>query len=357
MSQVKRRKIVLVVYSLGMGGAEKVVSDLSFEFAKRHDVTLVLFDGQRRYYPYAGELLDFACPSRDAWWEKLWTFGLRTWRLYRLFQQRRFDTIISVMEHANFPSILASRQTLAANHCNPERNFSRLDWWFASWLYPKARRLVTVSQQGKQIFEQRLGLTNVTCLYNPLDLRRIHALAKEPPVMAMDGAYMVAAGRLSPEKDFSSLLGAYAASQARQQFKLVLLGEGEERPALEAKVRALGLEGRVWLPGFVSNPYPYFAQARCLVLSSLHEAFPLVLLEALALGCPVVATDCPTGPAEIVKPKQNGLLVPLGDVAALAQGMDALCLDDALHRQCQAHAPASVAHLDISKVAEQWLAL
>lgn len=352
-----RKKIALVVYSLGMGGAEKVVSDLSFELAKRHDVTLILFDGSRMYYPYAGELIDIRCPSQQGLISKFFNFLDRTKQLRQLFKVRRFDTIISVMEHANFPSILASRQTLAANHCNPERNFSRLDWWFARWLYPKAKQVVAVSQVGKRIFEQRLGLKNVCCLYNPVNLQRIRSLAKERPALVMDAPYIIAAGRLSPEKDFTSLIQAYASSQARQQFKLLILGEGGERPALEQQIKTLDLGAQVLLPGFMRNPYPYIAHAHCLALSSLHEGFPVILIEALGLERPVISTDCETGPREIIQQGINGLLVPPANTTALAAALDQLCLDAALHQHLQANALASVEHLDITKVAEQWLAL
>lgn len=352
-----RKKIALVVYSLGMGGAEKVVSDLSFQFAKQHDVTLILFDGSRMYYPYAGELIDIHCPSKAGFVARVFNFLDRANQLRRIFRVKRFDTIISVMEHANFPSILASRLTIAANHCNPERNFSRFDWLFAKWLYPRAKKVVAVSKDGMRIFQQHLHLNNLTCLYNPVNLYRIRELAKERPNVTIDGAYVMAAGRLSPEKNFSSLIEAYAQSQARQTFKLLILGEGSERIALEECIRSHGLEQQVILPGFMRNPYPYISRARCLVLSSLHEGFPVILIEALGLGRPVISTDCETGPREIIVQGENGLLVPTHDVAALRDALDQVCLDEHLHDHFQQNAILSVEYLDIEKVAEQWLAL
>ncbi|OQX13065.1 MAG: hypothetical protein BWK73_13325 [Thiothrix lacustris] len=352
-----RRKIALVVYSLGMGGAEKVVSDLSFQFAKQHDVTLILFDGSRRYYPYAGELIDIQCPSKVGFLAKVFNFLDRASQLRRIFKVKHFDTIISVMEHANFPSILASRQTIAANHCNPERNFTRFDWLFARWLYPRAKKVIAVSREGMRIFQQHLGLQNLDCLYNPVNLYRIRELAKERPTVSVNGAYIVAAGRLSPEKNFPSLLEAYARSQASQTFKLLILGEGSERASLEQHIKRLNLEAQVLMPGFMRNPYPYIATARCLVLSSLHEGFPVILIEALGLGRPVISTDCETGPREIIRDGENGLLVPTADVIALATALDRVCLDADLHAQCQRNAIPSVEYLDIEKVAEQWLAL
>jgi glycosyltransferase involved in cell wall biosynthesis len=182
-------------------------------------------------------------------------------------------------------------------------------------------------------------------------------LAKERPAITLDEPYIVAAGRLSPEKNFTSLLDAYAQSQACVSFKLLILGEGPERATLEQYIKNQGLEQRVVLPGFMRNPYPYINNARCLVLSSLHEGFPVILIEALGLGRPVISTDCETGPREIIVQGENGLLVPTNDVAALADALDQVCLDDVLHTHFQDNAIASVAYLDIEKVAEQWLAL
>lgn len=352
---VMRKKIALVVYSLGMGGAEKVVSDLSFQFAKQHDVSLILFDGRSRYYPYAGELIDIQLPSKNGFISRLFNFFDRAWQLRQIFKTERFDTIISVMEHASFPSILASRKTIAANHCNPVRNFSRFDWLFAKWLYPRAKKVVAVSQEGQRIFSERLGLKNLACLYNPVNLARIHNLSAEHPAVHIDGDYIVAAGRLSPEKNFTSLIKAYAVSQARAHYRLVILGEGKERQMLESLIRELDLQEQVILAGFMRNPYPYIANAHCLVLSSLHEGFPVILIEALGLGCPVIATDCETGPREIVRHGKNGLLVPTDDIDAMSAAIDQLCLDRHLHAFFQQNALPSVEYLDIEKVAEQWL--
>ncbi len=352
-----RKRIALVIYSLGMGGAEKVVSDLSFQFAKQHDVTLILFDSRYMHYPYAGELVDIDCPSKSGFIAKVLNFLDRARHLYNIFHTKQFDIIISVMEHASFPAILASRKTIAANHCNPKRNFSKFDWLFARWLYPRAKKVIAVSKAGMAIFQEQIGLQNLGCLYNPVNLKRIRALAEEHPAIHMDSAYIVAAGRLRPEKNFASLIRAYAKAKALQYFHLLILGEGPERPILESLIKELGLEQQVRLPGFMPNPHPYIVSARCLVLPSLHEGFPVILLEALGLGTPVIATDCETGPREIIQHEHNGLLVPVDNTLALSAAIDRLCLDETFYQQLKSHAADSVADLDIEKVAEQWLAI
>lgn len=352
-----RKKIALIVYSLDMGGAEKVASDLSFQFAKQHDVSMILFDTAHMYYPYAGELINLDSPSVEGSLSRFLNFLHRASQLRQVFKIKQFDTIIGIMEHASFPAILASRKTIAANHCNPERNFSHSAWLFAKWLYPKAHKVVAVSKDGMDIFQRRLGLKNLCCLYNPVNLKRVRTLANEEPAVRVTTPYIVAAGRLRPEKNFAGLIAAYAQSNAREHYKLLILGEGDERPHLEQRIAQLGLESQVLLPGFMANPYPYIVNAHFQVLSSLHEGFPVILVEALSLGRPVIATDCETGPREIIEHEKNGLLVAPNNVEALTQAIDRMCGDPALHTCCSENARGSVEHLDIEKVAEQWLAL
>jgi glycosyltransferase involved in cell wall biosynthesis len=116
-------------------------------------------------------------------------------------------------------------------------------------------------------------------------------------------------------------LASFARLRAHCPARLLILGEGEERSALEALTRKLGVSEDVALPGFVENPYPYLRQSALFVLSSAWEGLPTVLIEALALGAPIVSTDCPSGPAEILSNGRYGFLVPVGDVEAMADAM------------------------------------
>ncbi len=139
---------------------------------------------------------------------------------------------------------------------------------------------------------------------------------KEPPVL-------LGVGRLTRQKNFPNLIRAFAEVRKRRPVRLLILGEGEERASLEDLVRSFGLEGEVGLPGFVQNPYPYMKRAAAFVLSSDWEGLPTVLIEALALGTPVVATDCPSGPREILQGGRWGRLVPVNNPTALAQALEA----------------------------------
>jgi len=131
-------------------------------------------------------------------------------------------------------------------------------------------------------------------------------------------------GELCGRKDFATLLRAHARLRQRVDCRLLILGEGRQREALESLAGELGSAAEVDLPGWVSNPYPYLARARAFALTSRWEGMPVVLIEALAVGVPVVATDCPSGPAEILDRGRVGPLVPVGDDAALADALETL---------------------------------
>jgi glycosyltransferase involved in cell wall biosynthesis len=167
----------------------------------------------------------------------------------------------------------------------------------------------------------------VVALPNPLIIPDTMAMAQAAPSHPwFDGSVPVilAAGRLVPQKDFATLLRAFALLHHQGlPHRLVIAGEGKERTALLGMIESLGLAGWVSLPGFVDNPLALMSRAALFVLSSRFEGLPGVLIQALSCGCPVVATDCPSGPREILLDGRLGALVPVGDHEALARAMAA----------------------------------
>lgn len=197
----------------------------------------------------------------------------------------------------------------------------------AKWFYPWADGITAVSKgvADDLALATRMLPSQIQVIYNPIVTPDLHKKSKtslehpwfrtgEPPVV-------LGVGRLTSQKAFNVLIEAFARVIKSQPARLLILGEGEERPMLEAQIRQLGLEQDIDLPGFVSNPYPYMANAALFVLSSRWEGLPTVLVEAMSLGTPVIATDCPSGPREILRNGQYGQLVPVDDPDALAQAI------------------------------------
>ena len=205
-------------------------------------------------------------------------------------------------------------------------------------LYPSAHAIVAVSSAVKRYLVEGFGIPDnlVKVVYNPVDFDQIAVQASEPvaePWLSEKSVPVVlAAGRLFPEKGFDELLDAFRLVVEKRPARLIILGEGVLRGSLAGQVERLGLGGNVRMTGFVDNPFAYMARADLFVLSSRREGFGNVLVEALACGCPVVSTDCPGGPREILGDGRWGTLVPTGDRDALA-GAIVEALDEKADRQ------------------------
>jgi glycosyltransferase involved in cell wall biosynthesis len=162
-------------------------------------------------------------------------------------------------------------------------------------------------------------------IYNPVVTPKLFEQAKEQidHEWFIEGSppFILGVGRFSTQKDFPTLIRAFSIVQKQMPARLMILGEGEDRPQIEALVRDLGLTSEVALPGFVSNPYAFMSRAAVFVLSSVYEGLPTVLIEAMAVGTPVVSTDCPSGPREILEFGKYGKLVPIGDSEAIANAI------------------------------------
>ena len=178
-----------------------------------------------------------------------------------------------------------------------------------------AKPCVGVSQGVTDDFKALFQTENITTIYNPIDVAQVLATADEYHP-ELQGDYIVNVGKFKPQKRQDILIRAYA--QANVKEKLVLVGTGELLPNCQQLVKELHIEDRVIFTGFKKNPYPYMKHAKLMVLSSDFEGLGLVILEALALGTPVISTDCPSGPSEILAAED---LVAVGDVAALADKM------------------------------------
>ncbi len=198
---------------------------------------------------------------------------------------------------------------------------------FIRIFYPWADEIVTVSNGVADDFASITGLRRerIQVIYNPVVTPEILEKAEEPlnhPWFTPgEPPVILSVGRLAKQKDYPTLIRAFALVHRECPARLMILGEGEERPKLEALIQELGLDDDVSLPGFVDNPYAYMSRAAVFVLSSAWEGFGNVLVEAMAVGTPVVATDCPSGPAEILGGGKWGKLVPVGDIEKIAKAI------------------------------------
>jgi len=200
----------------------------------------------------------------------------------------------------------------------------RCTWYLSSVITRVAGATIAVSGDIRDQLTRsfRASTRKICVVHNPVDLEWIDSQAeREPPAFLRGRKYILAVGRLMPQKGFATLIRAFVQFQGRVPHDLVILGEGPLRGSLESLVVNYDLSDRVLLPGYLDNPFPVYRNADLFALSSQSEGFGNVLVEALALNTPVVATDCPGGPREILKYGRYGTLVPMGDQEALADAM------------------------------------
>jgi glycosyltransferase involved in cell wall biosynthesis len=220
---------------------------------------------------------------------------------------------------------VSNHPSLSAVNSRGQRD--RLQLRHARYLYPKADAIVAVSEGVAEDVTRVTGISRdrITTIYNPVvtpELENLrHAPLDHPWFAPSSPPLILGVGKFKIQKDFPTLLRAFARVRAVRPARLLILGEGRKRAELENLARELGVANDVALPGFVPNPFPYMTRASLFVLSSAWEGLPGALVEALACGCPVVSTDCPSGPAEILAGGLYGPLVPVGNDTALAEAI------------------------------------
>lgn len=336
LNRDERKSVALVMPSFQGGGVERIVVRTALELIKQgFNVEIVVASDRgpfRKSVPDHVSVVNLNVPLGSG------RLILAVWPLARYLRNRHPSVLWSSMTEMNIVSLVAKlvagvdgwlivseHNTLSVRVNNRLRR--RILALLARLLYPRADRIHAVSKGVANDLASVTGLdrTQVKVIGNPVVTPEILREAAEPlthPWFATsDVPVVLAVGRLVPAKDFGSLIMAFSEVVRQCRARLVILGEGPERRRLEGLVRSLKLEQVVEMPGFVLNPYRYMTRATVFVLSSRWEGLPTVLIEAMALGIPVVATDCPSGPAEILEGGRWGKLVPVGSVTMLASGI------------------------------------
>ncbi len=356
-----RTPLLVVLPSLGGGGAERAAVDLLHGLRESYRLQVALF--QRR-----GPLLD-QLP------EEIQCLDLQGGnqndirlvpRLARILRRERPAIVLSVLRYANLITILArdfsrSPVKVVINEQNlPSAEFKALGGGtFKSLmlrhLYPRADLVTAISAgiRDELTDDYHVSPERTRVIPNPIDLERVRRLSQVPldhPWFNSPIPVIVAIGRLHPQKDLPTLLCAVARVRLSHPCRLIVLGEGPQRLELEQLVQDLDLSDAVLLPGFQANPYNYLARATLFTLSSIYEGFGNVLVEALALGVPIVATDCPVGPREIVDHERTALLTPVGDAEALASAIVRLLNDAKLRGRLARAGPIRAADFALPRV-------
>lgn len=328
------KRIVVFAASLEGGGAERVMVILANNFARLGFETVMVI--AKPVMDYQSEL------SRDIRLVNLRT--KRMWRtllpLARFLKRNRPDAMLSTLSEANIVALLARqlagvpKRVIVREANTPSLALlqspslkKRLSGWLLKWVYRLADSIVAVSEGVRHDLVDGMSLNahRVVRIFNPVPIVRVRQLAQEPVdhpwFLPGQPPIILGVGRLSEQKDFSTLLKAFAQVRLQRMARLVILGEGEARASLESLAKKLGIASDVCLPGFDPNPFRYMQRASVFALSSRYEGLPNVLIQAMVCGCPVVSTDCPSGPRDILDGGRYGFLVPVGDAEAMAKAI------------------------------------
>lgn len=356
----------MVISSVSAGGAERVLTIMANYWAKKGwAIHLLTFsdaatppfyelDPSIIYVPLG--LARESTNSLAAAWNNLW----RVCRLRSAIRATRPDCVVSFIDQVNVLTLLATRgmriPVVVSERVYPPAHPLGTAWeWLRNLTYPRAGKVVGVTARAISHFSPRIR-ARARVIPNPI-VRPEHR--SEPrPAARLPRPSILAVGRLERQKGFDLLLRAFAeCAKQHPGWTLAILGEGTLREELESTARELGLGPRVEFRGRVSNTWDYFRQADIFVLASRFEGFPMALCEAMASGVAVVATDCPSGPREVIRDGVDGLLVPNEDVPALASAMAGLMSDAELRGRLGARATEVAERFNLEKVMGMWTEL
>lgn len=333
-------RLTIFLPSLAGGGAERAFVNVANGLVERNvEVVVVLASATGPYLDDlspAVHILDLNCRSVVAAIPGL---------VQHLLGERP-DTLLAAMNHANIAAALAwrlarsSARLVLSEQIHVSSLFAEINGLsmfitrrLMRLVYPWAARIVAISDGVAADLITTFGLDSkkITVIYNPVINQRLLSQSIAPPhhpwLLESHSPVILAIGRLVLQKDFVTLIRAFKLVRNQRPARLIIFGDGPLREELLALARHLGVEQDISLPGFLANPFSELGAADLFVLSSRFEGLANVLIEAIACGIPVVSTDCPSGPHEILEGGRWGQLVPIGDPAAMAKAIE-IALDD-----------------------------
>ncbi len=331
MLKIAKKKLMFIIPSLVDGGAEKVLVEIVNHLdATKYEISLVLFEKKGVYLSSIPNYVKIYSLKKKSRYSVIKLIV----RLTKLFRRIKPDTALSFMEYADLIAIYAKLLSLHKfnviisihNYLSSDLLYDRyrsIKSFLCRNTFKYADNVIVPSQGLKYDLTENYKLSSekIKVIYNPLDLKEITNLKKAAFMNDKFSKYIIACGRLTKQKDYPHLLKAYSLIYKNIEEKLVILGEGEDEEKLNQLVKKLGIQGMVFFLGFQKNPYKFMKNATIFVLSSLWEGFAIVIAEAMACAVPVISTDCPSGPGEIITNGENGILVTPGNEKDLADAM------------------------------------
>lgn len=357
----KSQHIAIYINSLSGGGAERVTSYLLPHLVKKgHAVVLVLTEDKLDYAVPKEVSIHFLAKAKEneSGVVKLLRLPWLAYKYAKFLKTENITHSFSLLTRPCYVNIMARWFT---NHpyklIISERNFpsmqyggsglqARINHFLVKRLYPKADLVVSNAKASAQDLVDNFGVAKerTQTIYNPIDIEKINNIDRIEGFFDPNYVNVVSIGRLVPEKNHRFLLESVVPFK---NLRLYIFGEGELRSSLEAKIKQLGLEERVFLMGFESNPFQYLKAADFFLFGSLNEGFPNVLMEAMCCGLPIVTTNCKSGPDEMMELKEAktddimftdyGILTPVNDLFCMRKALDYVLNHPEFLEECRPH--------------------
>lgn len=379
MTPLMKPKILIFINSLNLGGAERVVSHLLHHLNNDFEIHLAMYSNQIEYdIPENIPVFDLGQPLDESPFSVFLNLPRLSYRVYNYCKKNKIKTSVAFLnrpcyinalmrtlwrykgtivmcERTHQTTILASNSWL----------FRKITKRMVSFSYKRADLVLVNSYASKQDLQENFHVNKpMQVIYNPVDIEKIKLQAAESCDIEFEKNcfYFISVGGFRKEKNINFLLDAFFIIK-HLPVKLILVGSGSLKEELENKVADLGMKNQVIFTGYDNNPFKYVKRSNCYVLSSYVEGFPNVLLEALACEKPIIATDCKSGPRELLAPgtdlhytskssyeiAEYGILTPVNDVANLAASMRKMYDDEKLRQQYESKALSRAKQFDVSE--------
>ncbi len=376
-----KKKILILINNLKIGGgAERVAASLTNRLSEQYDVFILTFNDFKNLYPFKGQyysLQENLDPSSKIFnFFKLYNI-LRLIRIYKFISSISPNIIISFMDYTNIFSIFTKLlfrikiPLILTTHTNPKMAYKkRMQYlnFLIKTLYPLkiVNKIIIISKELQFILEKeyRIKKNKLKTIYNGIELKKIKEMKKDKILEYKEIFHneslikFIAVGRLSKEKGHRYLIEAF--SKVKKDIpnsKLIIIGDGPLREELEMLIEKMSLKNDIVFLGVKKNIFKYLTKSNIFVFSSIYEALPTVLLEALACGLPIISTNCETGPKEILDNGRYGFLVNVSDSKDLAEKMIFLGKNREIMKNYSQKSIKRAKFFNIEKMRKQWIDL
>ena len=359
-------KVILFTPNLISGGVSRVVSNIADELSKSYVVKVVILDGSNSSIIPNAPIIDLRTAFTKGIIKKIILALNRIYLMTKVIRKERPDKIISFVDSANIVAICSALlsgylgKLNISVHDDPSY-LPRVYRILFPIIYRLPHRVLCVSQGVADALTTTFHLSRTKTLGvgNPCEVAIInnsrHNDLDPEAKLLLNNPYILGVGRLNGQMGFDLLIRSFAQVSKKVDENLIILGEGKRRKILQEMILELDLDQRVFLLGNVNNLYPYYKKARLFALSSRHEGWPMVLMEAMAAEIPIVAFDCDFGPNEILVHEKSGILVPRLQVDQFASQMLRVLKDNDLASRISAGAAERVINFSAANIVPKWM--